>query len=215
MWMFDVHTGVPAPFDAKWFKAPVGALPMQVRHQYASANWQRGLPYPDQVGEVLGASRPWSNGAPVPGYNGIGHCGADGLWHGRLTSLAVAEPSHPDGSPLCCPLPPKECIACPGLIGPGAYQVVLNGGTGAFLGANGIWTLLWASPCGWLLDTPLGKHFGISIGFGFMELSYRHGADLVTWVIVGDPICFDPPLNWPVATVTGSGTPPTAQVTSL
>jgi hypothetical protein len=73
VYAFDPVSGLPDPQTVTWCKAPAGAGPLGVRHQYASANWTRPTPYPEQVGEVLSAPRPWSDGATPPGLLGTNH----------------------------------------------------------------------------------------------------------------------------------------------
>lgn len=56
-WAFNPATGLPiAGTSMKWVKAPIGALPFPDHHQYASANYSRGIPYTEQVGEILSAA---------------------------------------------------------------------------------------------------------------------------------------------------------------
>lgn len=94
------------PFTVVWYAAPAGAQPLGVRHQYASYNWQRPTPYPDQVGEILSAARPWSNAATPPGALGTNHCGTQ--WTGQLARLSTPQPSNGYDQPSCCNAP-SDC----------------------------------------------------------------------------------------------------------
>lgn len=103
MYSFDPTTGDMVPFDVVWYAAPAGAIPLGVHHQYGSYNYQKGTAYPDQVGEIIGAGRPWSNGATPPGVTGVGHCGTQ--WTGELQRLTTPIPDNVFDQPACCPIP--------------------------------------------------------------------------------------------------------------
>lgn len=88
------------PFDVTWFKAPAGAQVAPQHHNYASYNWTRGIAYPDQVGEIITAARPWSNGATPAGLIGTNSCGAS--WTGELFRSLTPEASNNFDQPACC-----------------------------------------------------------------------------------------------------------------
>lgn len=73
IYSFDPATGLNVPTTITWFRAPAGAAPIPIRHQYASYNWTKGISYPEEVGEIIGAPRPWSGGATPPGIVGSNH----------------------------------------------------------------------------------------------------------------------------------------------
>lgn len=103
MYSFDPATGAMVPFPVTWYFAPSGATPLGVHHQYGSLNWIKGTAYPDQVGEIIGAGRPWSNGAAPPGVLGTQHCGS--AWTGKLSRLAIPLGDNDFDQPACCAEP--------------------------------------------------------------------------------------------------------------
>jgi hypothetical protein len=148
IWTFNTFTGVYTPVAIKWFKAPIGAQVLPVRHQYRSNIWSKGIPYPEKIGEIIEKPSGWSNGAPVAGYNGINYCGTQ--WTGVLNRLTHAIPSHPNGSPACCAVLPT-CGSCvlSGSNCKTTYTVVLAGGTGVYAIGNGTYHTTLTSPCTW------------------------------------------------------------------
>lgn len=151
IWIHNGTTNLFEKIPITWFKAPTNAIPLGVNHQYGSANWQRGTPFPQQVGEVLGDPRTYSKGSPVNGYFGVNHCGSDNLWRGVLPKLTVPLGSNADGSPSCCGV---ACQFCQNGVGPGSYTAVLTGGT-ANLGAfNGTYHIPYVGSCKWFLSRP-------------------------------------------------------------
>lgn len=115
MWGLDPATGLAVQWPVRWMRAPPGATPLGVHHQYASYNWTKGIAYPEQVGEVIGAARLWSNGRSAAGVLGTNHCGT--AWTGPLTLLATPQPLNAFDQPTCCNAPPALCLprvsACP------------------------------------------------------------------------------------------------------
>src|SRR5262249_18245821 len=101
--------------DVRWFRVPPGTPCFPVPHHFGSLNWQVGEELdPAGPGEVVGAPRPWFNGATPPWPVPTRHCGADALWidgigAGPLTELASTLVGPPDccaGGPIvtgCCP----------------------------------------------------------------------------------------------------------------
>lgn len=216
IYSFDPVSGVMIPTTIQWFKAPTGATPLGVRHQYGSANWQRGLPYPDQVGEVLTSPRPWSNGAAVAGYSGVNHCGADPLWTGRLERLTVAEPSNPDGSPGCCG---STCARCLNNAAPTSYTLTLTGGTNEFATWNGVWHLPYSGFCVWQLDIPglPWRHWEATAQFAFGEIAIINKSatpnHTAAWHQAGTD-CYHRSGGWVYQGGTFTGTPPSVSLST-
>ncbi len=102
MYSFDPVSGLEVAFPVVWFVCPEGSTPLGIHHQYASANWTKPVEYSDQVGEVLTAPRPWSNGQTPTGLDGRRHCGADRLWVGRLERLPSPLWAGSPPLPPCC-----------------------------------------------------------------------------------------------------------------
>jgi hypothetical protein len=213
MWVFNPQLGVFVQFTAKWFKAPVGAQVLPVRHQYRSNNWSKGIPYPEQIGEVIGHSVAWSNGAAVTGYNGLNYCGTQ--WTGILDRLHTPIPSHPDGSPACCTAV-ITCARCLGGKAKGSYTLVATGGTGSFAAANGTFVLPSTTTCTWAQPTGLPQRWtfnhslvdtnaNVVVGASSAFYDQNNGGVL--------PNCLAPIPSLPLVSHTGSGTPPSISIT--
>lgn len=146
-----IHNGTTNSFEKipiSWIWAPPGATPIGIPHQYSSSIWTKPTRYPCQVGEVLD-SQTYSKGAPVSGYNGVNHCGADNLWMGQLEKLTIPIVSNSDGSPACCGV---SCPSCINGIAGASYTVVLSGGTGNLGALNGTYHLPLERQCYWHLS---------------------------------------------------------------
>lgn len=147
IWIHNGTTNLFEKIPITWFKAPTNAIPLGVNHQYGSANWQRGTPFPEKVGEVLGDPRTYSKGSPVNGYFGLNHCGSDNLWTGQLNKLTTAMGNRPSGAPTCCSLGGNPCSFCSSGRMPLNATLILQGGTGDFAQFNNFWQLVNQGGC--------------------------------------------------------------------
>jgi hypothetical protein len=204
---FDPVTGLMVPFVAQWMDAAPGAPPLGVRHQYTSYNWTKGIPFTEQVGEIIGASRPWRAGPADPNLLGSNHCGAGPLWTGKLTRLTTPIPVRPNGEPACCDAG-AVCTACPGNIGSSTYTMDVAGATGSMALWNGSWSFFWVSPCNWDTNGPDFNGGTFNQGsvvlanlfiIGTTPISLRSN---VTWD------CHHPLTDWTVTAHPAGGTPP-------
>jgi hypothetical protein len=185
IYSFDPVSGLLVPAAITWFDAPTGAMQPNLHHQYASANWTRGIAYPDQVGEILADPRPWSAGATPAGLVGTNYCGADGLWLGKMDRLTTPIPDNSYGQPSCCSVPLAGCVHCVGGVSRPTYRLQISGGTGDFALFNGVWTLPQYLSCTW---------------------NYLDSAREITWTVAA---------GGQVATLQGIGTPHIAAYNNL
>lgn len=199
-------------FSVKWFKAPLGAKVLPVRHQYVSTNWYKGIAYPERVGEAIGVKHTWSNGAAVTGYNGLNYCGTQ--WTGNLVQLASPMPSHPDGSPACCaPRPTVPCSGCMEGSGWAFWNVNASGGTGDFAPGNGVFPAGSAGGCNWTFSTPPLIAWTIQVNIFRTKVILTVGVGVTAeWDLIGQPHCQRPLGPIPLSSFTGSGTPPTVSL---
>lgn len=204
--------GSMIPFTARWYRAPAGAVELGERHQYASANYHQGVDYPEQVGEILGAPRPWSNGRTPPSLAADNHCGGAAEWVGQLTRLTVPLPSHPDGQPLCC----HELVACSHCIGgygQASYRVHAIGGTGDFAAFNGDWICPNIAACFWEFVSPtIDVSIQVATTFVTIELTHIGTGVAVGNVSTGAWDCRSDRDGFVVSGSTGVGTPPTLSI---
>jgi hypothetical protein len=103
---FDPVSGMMVPFDMNWYRAGPLADPIGVHHQYASSRNTFPTAYPEQVGEVLSASKVYSKGIQPAGTEGVNHCGDS--WTGQLERLTVPIPNNAFDQPACC-FAPVQC----------------------------------------------------------------------------------------------------------
>lgn len=214
MYSFDPVSGLNVPFTATWFKAPHGAHRFTRRHSYGSYNWQKPIPYPDQVGEVIGAPRPWSNGKTPPGLLGANHCGTDDQWVGKLTRLTVPIPDNVYSQPSCCIAPSgTPCPLCAGGIAPITRTVVASGGTVSFAPCNGTWTVVNPGGCLWQTSTDPGFIIAEDNPTLWHMFAFN-GSNSAKYIIsTVDWDCWNTGTpNWQLESVVGTGTPPTVRV---
>lgn len=151
VWAVDPASGLMTQTQIRWYRCAGGALPFPSVHRYASANWTRGVAYPEQVGEVIGAARPWSNASRNPAASGLGHCPGD--YTAAPTLLTSPRPTNSFDMPACCPTP-SGCEAW----NLGGITIDLGDGAGPrpMVHVNpSTWTLTldaWATE-GWMVKT--------------------------------------------------------------
>lgn len=204
--------GSVVPFTARWYKAPPHSVELGVRHQYASNNYHQGVNYPEQVGEIFGAPRPWNDAHTPPALAGDNHCGSEDQWVGQLARLAVPIPSHPDGQPLCC----HElvvCTHCLGGYGQASYRVHATGGSGDFAVFNGDWICPNLATCFWEYISPaIDVSIQVAATFVTIELQHVGTGVAVGNVSTGAWDCQSDRGGFSVSGSTGSGTPPTVSI---
>jgi hypothetical protein len=89
-----------------WYFAPGGAKLFPRRHSFGSLNWSDGKPTNNVIGEVVGASRPYSHGSTPFGVTGQNFCGEPYMY--RRGSPLNSPPSFllPNNLPVCCEYDP-------------------------------------------------------------------------------------------------------------
>lgn len=95
-------TDDPTPHWVTWFFADKNAKPFPYQHRFGSLNWASEKAGGNEIGEVPGASRGWSNGANVLRKRGRKFCGkrdyfADGAPHDAFDLCTDVE-----GNTDCC-----------------------------------------------------------------------------------------------------------------
>lgn len=209
IWIHNDTTNLFEKIPITWFKAPTNAIPLGVYHQYGSANWQRGTPFPDKVGEVLGDPRTYSKGSPVNGYFGLNHCGSDNLWSGQLSKLSVALPSRPTGVPSCCGLQGSPCPYCDGGAMPLHCTIIVVNGSGDFAQFNGFHTMAGTFGCVREYDAyPIDITWTVNAAGMVVNIG-----NFLTHVGVtyqsSSHACMNPPNSWTLTGSNGVGTVPT------
>ena len=104
------------PVGVVWYFAPTGAKVFASRHQFASLNYSKGLfPTSDtSIGEVVGATRPWSNGANPAYYDGQRFGGIAGNFTSGCSGTADLPWSGSPAMPTACFLSPAApCLSIP------------------------------------------------------------------------------------------------------
>jgi len=85
----------------RWFFAAPDAKPLPFATAFSSANWGTLSGVPGKPGEVWDADRPWRNGAPVKGLDGVGPpCGTAAQFLEGVPSDTVTPPYL--NFPPCC-----------------------------------------------------------------------------------------------------------------
>lgn len=214
MWAFTPGVVKATAFPVTWFFADPIARPLGIRHQYSSANWQRGTDFPDQVGERIHEPRPWSNGHEPPGYAGINFCGAPSLWQGKLLLLNTPMGSHPDGSPICCSAVPVVCANCTGGIGSSQFTVTLTGGNLTFAEFNGVWPITSMGVCFWQIPTSFGDVKIVVDSLGMLLTVEDFTTHNFVQYRSSTHDCFNPVGPWSVVAFLGKGTKPSVLVTA-
>jgi hypothetical protein len=193
----DPDTLEATTIAANWYRAPSSAQALGVRHQYASANWTKGIPYPELVGEDLGAPRPWQNGRAPVGFTGTGHCGDQ--WTGPIVHLDTPLPLNQFDVPGCCP----SAEICMPRFGLGARHVTLpTGATFLITPVSGttvfqtpdpvypfVWQIEWTDePCG---ATTFAEVLSMQVGGAPYRVAQPHcfaydpGSFTGSWYIPG------------------------------
>lgn len=108
---WDRATGEHVPAQITWFRAPSGALPLPVQHQYGSLNWSNRIAYPESVGEIIGDPRPYDKGATPNGLSGSQYCGTH--WTGTLFRSSGPFDLTKWDQPSCCGDPSYCAPAAP------------------------------------------------------------------------------------------------------
>jgi hypothetical protein len=88
-----------------WYKAPTGALAFPDHHYFGSLNYTDRNSGTNPVGEIVGALRPWSNGATPAGILGTNFCGAAADYLGITAFRSTPMPLNSFGQPTCCDAP--------------------------------------------------------------------------------------------------------------
>lgn len=214
MWVYDPSGTSPLQFDASWYFTKPGAQRIGIHHQYGSYNYQKGVPFSEKVGEVIGAPRPFVAGVAPAGVLGVNHCGADALWTGQLNELGSPIPNNAWGQPTCCTAPSGHaCGICLGGQGQATYAVTAAGGTGSFAPMNGTWTISYTGTCNWAgSPAPLVINL-FPAGFGFrVQLTDPALGSSATYSSPAGWNCWGPVQAWPFFVSTGAGTPPVVSV---
>lgn len=213
IWIFNTSTGLYEQIPIQWFFAPSTARKLGIHHQYGSANWQRGIPFPDQVGEVLGAARVYSKG-PLPApYVGQNHCGAANLWLGQLDKLTVALGNRPNNTPTCCNALGQPCPNCSSGYIPTQVVVFMGGGTVDFAQFNGFWVVVTSGTCQLTVTRApiLVQLSAAPTRQTVVSLNQTTGVSVTFQAPTMD--CFTPSATWPVVNWNGNGVRPTCQTT--
>jgi hypothetical protein len=214
IYSFDPASGTIVMVPITWYRSPIGATRIGVRHQYSSQNWTRPVQYGEMVGELLMPNSPWSNGATPPNLLGTGHCGADQLWRGPLARLTSPLTSHPDGQPSCCPESSSgvPCAGCVGGTGQTSYMVTASGGTVDFAGLNGSYSLSNTATCTWTGGSGIQTaQLTVAGGVGTLLLVLFPGFTRATYRTPAGWDCHAP-TTWPLSSSSGSGVPPSVVV---
>jgi len=98
----------------RWFRVAPSAELFPYWNVFSSANWDNEHPLLETpLGEVAGATRPWSNGATPAGLTGTGlQCGSEEEWEDGPTDPERELPLTPEGIPICCTTPPTITTDC-------------------------------------------------------------------------------------------------------
>lgn len=113
-----------------WHRADPGAPTFPIPHLYGSLNWVGNEPVVGDVGEVVGAPRLWTEGAPF-GWPLPDHfCGTEEQWE---EGIGEEEPEEIEvdpetGRPVCCegPGPPVVTPCAPTYAIPRVYHGVIT-----------------------------------------------------------------------------------------
>jgi hypothetical protein len=92
-----------------WYFCPPGAKVAPGPHRFGSLNWLGDKKTPSPIGEVVGAKRPWSNGATPAGALGVAPCQDVEAFHDGVPYVPSANYPIVNGVKACC-LPPNPCF---------------------------------------------------------------------------------------------------------
>jgi hypothetical protein len=87
----------------RWYRAPPGALVFPHQHSFSPLLWSDKRTLATRpLGEVPGAPRKWSNGAPPFPAAGSSFCGQPPWYLTGGPALTDPRPTDPQGIPVCC-----------------------------------------------------------------------------------------------------------------
>lgn len=89
----------------RWYFAPEGAEHFTDRQSFEPLSWSGGSPAGNQIGEVIGAPRPWSNGATPDCATGASFWAGNADWFRFGVPELLPEPKELNecGLPVACP----------------------------------------------------------------------------------------------------------------
>lgn len=97
--------------DVRWFWADEDAQIFPEHTRFGSGNWADEPFHWNGAGEVLGAPRPWNDGAPIDGLVGDHYCGPLATYQNGGTFPGVPLEGLANGKCACCaPLDEPPCV---------------------------------------------------------------------------------------------------------